>query len=450
MFNKNRQPDKQLLTFKKADGVISLDKREFAQLLADAFDNMLYNTIESDKDNENRWNRNDKTYYSNSSYWKETLLDYNYIGQTIVLNDFAVIEWLPSSPGLFFTAKAENARRKAEQYFNPEYDEFLPIGKLEMIMGGVGSVRLGSERISNRDRYFMCATSNGASHEGIPLIMDRNIYLQMIDEVKTRGYCNGNITGTIEILHTEKSVITFDREIPKYCLLVKDFGHINEEAKKISVTVAAAFQSDEFRSYRKTVEMMRDNFAWTYCTFDPCKANGSDLNNAVEWITQYTNRYSHNPKIVSDFDEHKNHFEGVDFKLHEIMSNRFNKSLLQEYEYSYQININKVVMGDNFEHISGTVINHSIVTNSLNKISQQLDEEAVQLLKKITEDVEKSGNKDAAENMEEFHKELQKPEPKKSLLKSFWNGVITAVPALITNADKVLNIIEKVGNIIPH
>jgi len=54
------------------------------------------------------------------------------------------------------------------------------------------------------------------------------------------------------------------------------------------------------------------------------------------------------------------------------------------------------------------------------------------------------------EKMEEFHKELQKPEPKKSLLKSFWNGVVTAVPALITNADKVLNIIEKVGNIMPH
>ena len=132
------------------------------------------------------------------------------------------------------------------------------------------------------------------------------------------------------------------------------------------------------------------------------------------------------------------------------MSNKFNKRLLREYEHSYQININKVVMGDNFEHISGTVINRSIVTNSLNKVSQQLDDEAMQLLKRVTEEVEKSGNKDAVENMEEFHKEVQKPEPKKSLLKSFWNGVVTAVPALITNADKVMNIIEKVGNIIPH
>ena len=265
----NRQSDKQLFTFKRAEGAVSLDKREFVQILADAFDNILYNSVESDRYNENRWNRSDKAYSSNSSYWKETLLDYNYIGQTILLKDFAVIEWLPSSPGLFFTGKAEHARRKAEQYFNPEHWEYLPLGKLEMIMGGVGSVRLGSERISNRDKYFMCATSNGASHEGIPLIMDRSIYLQMIDEVKTKGYCKGDIIGTIEILRTEKSVITFDREIPKYCLLVEDFKHTNKEAKKISVTVAAAFQSDEFRTYRRTAEMMRDNFAWTYCTFDP-------------------------------------------------------------------------------------------------------------------------------------------------------------------------------------
>jgi uncharacterized phage infection (PIP) family protein YhgE len=107
-------------------------------------------------------------------------------------------------------------------------------------------------------------------------------------------------------------------------------------------------------------------------------------------------------------------------------------------------------MGDNFENISGTIINRSIVTNSLNKISHQLDDESADLLKKITQEVEKSGNNDAKDNMEEFHREIQKPEPKKSLLKSFWTGVVTAVPALISNADKVLSIIEKVGTIIPH
>ena len=107
-------------------------------------------------------------------------------------------------------------------------------------------------------------------------------------------------------------------------------------------------------------------------------------------------------------------------------------------------------MGDNFESISGTVINRSIVSNSFNKVKEQVGEEDARLLQQITEEVEKSGNKDAVENMEGYHQEIQKPETKKSLLKSFWNGVVTAVPALITNADKILNIIEKVGKMLPR
>ncbi|MGV3556932.1 hypothetical protein [Larkinella arboricola] len=448
-----KQSDEQRFIFKKGDGVASLNKREFIQIFADAFDNMLYNFVESDIDTfeRNLYNKfsesTGKVYYSNSSYWKETLLDYNYIGQTITLKDFAVIEWLPSSPGLFFTGKAEKARRKAELFVNPNYNEYLPLGKLEMIMGGVGSVRLGSEGTSNSNKYFMCATSNGASHEGIPLILDKRIYLQIIDEIKTKGYCKGTITGTIAVLHTEKSIITFDREIPKYCLLVEHFRHTYEKkdaiVEKISVTIAAAFQSEDLKGYNLTEETNKNNFAWTYCTFDPCKDNGRDLKKAVEWITQYTYRYSSNPRIISDFDEHFDHFGGVDFTLQEIMSNRFNKELLKQYEYSYQININKLVFGDNFEHVSGMIINRSIVTNSLNKVSQQLNDEAVQLLKGITEAVEKSGNNDATENLEEFYKELQNSKPKKSLLKSFWYGVVTAVPMLIIHTDRVMNIIEK-------
>ena len=111
------------------------------------------------------------------------------------------------------------------------------------------------------------------------------------------------------------------------------------------------------------------------------------------------------------------------------------------------VNIGKVFMGDNIENNHGTIINHSIVNNSLNKILQRLGEEEAQLLKHITNEVEKSGQQDALENMEEFHKEIQKAEPKKSLLKSFWNGISTALPALITNTDKILGIIDKVGNL---
>ncbi|MGV3556931.1 hypothetical protein [Larkinella arboricola] len=109
----------------------------------------------------------------------------------------------------------------------------------------------------------------------------------------------------------------------------------------------------------------------------------------------------------------------------------------------------KTVMGDNFENISGTVINRSLVSNSFNKVRDQIDEESAKLLEYITLEVEKSGNKDAVDLMEGFHKEIQQPEPKKSILKNFWNGLVIAIPSLISNADKVMDIIEKIGKIIP-
>jgi hypothetical protein len=139
-------------------------------------------------------------------------------------------------------------------------------------------------------------------------------------------------------------------------------------------------------------------------------------------------------------------------KKWETYVNALSSGTITRGEYSHEFReaiINHIYMGDKFENISGTVINRSVVTNSFNKISEQLDPESVALLKQITEEVDKSGNKEAVENMEAFHTEIQKPEPKKGILKSLWNGVTTAIPALITNTDKVVDIIEKIGKMIP-
>lgn len=451
MYKDNKRKEFQRFTFKKGEGVITLPKRDFLQILGDAFDNFLYTLVRTERNrNQDYEDRRIKTYHKNVVFWQETLLNYNHIGQRIRLKNFSVIEWLPSSPGLFFTGKAENSRRKAEQSFNFDRNEFLPLGKLEMVLGGIGSVRLGSDTIGrNTNRYYMCATSSGASHEGIPLILDGRLYSTIIDEVKSKGYCKGELTGTIQILQTEKSIITYDREVPKYCLVVDDIKKWNDTADDILVTIAVAFQCEDDRDYGFNRNTEKTEFKWTFCTFEPNRGD-DNLIKSVDWLRDYTERYCGDPKIISDFDEHRNHFTDVEFSIRNIMSNETNRARISEYAHNYQFNINKVVMGDNFENISGTIINRSIVSNSFNKVREQIDEEAAQLLQHITEEVERSGDKEAVEIMESFHEEIQKPEPKKSLLKTFWNGVVTAVPALITNADKVLDIIEKVGKVLPH
>jgi ribosomal protein S1 len=93
-------------------------------------------------------------------------------------------------------------------------------------------------------------------------------------------------------------------------------------------------------------------------------------------------------------------------------------------------------MGDNI------VVNNSIVENAFNKVKSEYNADA---LKAVEEEINKSGNKEAAENFESFNEELSKPTPKQSILKTLWKGTLAALPSLsqftsiISNIEKLFN-----------
>jgi hypothetical protein len=126
---------------------------------------------------------------------------------------------------------------------------------------------------------------------------------------------------------------------------------------------------------------------------------------------------------------HQNHFT-------ESSTSQTKVTVIKKYKF----------MGDIISNNSAPVNNRSIV-NSFNKIEEKFGKEAVLLLERIAKEVEKSGDKHAQQLMEEFHEEIQKPKPKKSKLKSSWKRFAKIVPSL-TNADKILGIIEKISKIV--
>ena len=74
-------------------------------------------------------------------------------------------------------------------------------------------------------------------------------------------------------------------------------------------------------------------------------------------------------------------------------------------------------MGDKFENISGsTIINRSIVQNSLNQIGAR-DPELAGALEAIADEIEKSGNAEAAANFEALSKEFEGAAPTKPILR---------------------------------
>jgi hypothetical protein len=93
------------------------------------------------------------------------------------------------------------------------------------------------------------------------------------------------------------------------------------------------------------------------------------------------------------------------------------------------------------------VVNNSIVENALNKVRSEYNEgvNIADALKAVEEEINKSGNTEAAENFESFNEELSKPEPKKSILKTLWQGTLAALPSLsqftsiISNVEKLFS-----------
>jgi hypothetical protein len=103
-----------------------------------------------------------------------------------------------------------------------------------------------------------------------------------------------------------------------------------------------------------------------------------------------------------------------------------------------------IIMGDIIKDIGAgaIIVNRSTVEKSFNKVREEFDEETANALKKVEEEINKSGNKEAAELFETFNEELQKPEPKKSILRTVWNGIQLALPT-ITQLTKVVADISK-------
>lgn len=97
--------------------------------------------------------------------------------------------------------------------------------------------------------------------------------------------------------------------------------------------------------------------------------------------------------------------------------------------------------GDSFQDIKdSSIVNRSIVQASFNKVEEEFDSDTAKALKIVAAEIEKSGNKKAAELFEGFNEELQKPKPKRSVLHNLWNGIVKALPELTSLAEVVSKI----------
>jgi hypothetical protein len=308
---------------------------DFGSIVKDIFDVAIYGKLHSDQPYQAKYQEIE----SNESFWSKVMEGELREGMRVLLRDFHVMEWIPISPGRFFTPEASAARRRALQYVYGEHEEFLPLGKSEMVFGGIGSVRLKS-RVIDRDRFFFAgATASGVSHEGNPLLIRDKDFCLLVNSLADHGGVRCNISGWIRVLPDELSLIGMSVNenrgiesglsscLPKYCLEVeKILKHKTSKRGELLATAAIMFPTDYYRGSgdsRGGLTFSMNGYetyfkkSWSFCSFDPSEGI-SAINRAAQWLQDYAGRYSGKlgatekdgrpVPIFSDFDEHCDHF----------------------------------------------------------------------------------------------------------------------------------------------
>lgn len=90
------------------------------------------------------------------------------------------------------------------------------------------------------------------------------------------------------------------------------------------------------------------------------------------------------------------------------------------------------IMGDVFNDIGAgaMIVNRSNLINAMNATKDTAGPDVSEALRQLAEFIQKSGNNEAADSFNAFTEELQRPNPRKSVLKSLWNGMLAALPTI--------------------
>jgi len=144
----------------------------------------------------------DATFKDTGQLWHAILKEKRRAYMPVVLEDCYLSEWFPRSPGLYHIPQARMARELAVAFIDRRFgaapiddrirepaearrrarrkeDHTLvltPEGKMSMLKGGVGCIRLKPVEQEGRIFWLMSASSSGVAHEGFPLAVPKELY----------------------------------------------------------------------------------------------------------------------------------------------------------------------------------------------------------------------------------------------------------------------------------
>jgi hypothetical protein len=206
---------------------------------------------------------------SNAEVWKLFLEERLYDTRRVTLDHFHLFEWFPLSPGRFHTPEGRQYREMASQAMELSADGrtyFNPVGKLAMIRGGIGAVRLRPRQIADEPHFFMTASSTDVCHEGFPVLIPRRFYGPLKARMLEEGAVPVTLSG--EMRYIPSDAVTFfagSRDIPLLYLHVDALQVLPRPRSEVTSYLVSAAVSFAGRFEG------REGLYVTFASFDPAR-----------------------------------------------------------------------------------------------------------------------------------------------------------------------------------
>ena len=294
---------------------------------------------------EKRELKGDRSYDSNADFWQDAFRDQVIAERTVLLRGFNIFEWIPRNPGLYHKREAADAREMAQQFIQygsptgyvggaaQSLDHaavfrsitqakgstrqiiYTPQGKVSMLQGGVGCVRLSPVELKGKTGqfWFMSATSSEAPDEGIPVLMADDVYQTVIDEIRTYGSATRDLVGRTKFVPKEfRDLYSVRHGLPRLYLEVLETPRSEKRVTAPAqgeVSVAASFLS-EYEGYPRIYA--------SYVTFNPSSEGARQ--SATEWMKQEYIEGLYKGSVLTDFDQQAPSIADTLFSLNQVLT----------------------------------------------------------------------------------------------------------------------------------
>ena len=286
----------------------------------------------------------DRIYDDSKLFWRDVLNERLRAEQSVVLDRLRLFEWFPRNPGLYHTEQASLARNEAARHIRHiekrAYDAFrsnadappdhatlirtvtaattptrtqifTPQGKLSMLQGGIGCIRLQPAILEDGSRaWFMAATSSTSPDEGIPLLVPNELYQRFIDRIIDNGFATVTLHGHTRFIPNQYIDLPARwAGIPRLYVEIDDIEDAGPDEDYGLVSVAASFLAE--------LDGPASVYA-AYVTFDP--GHEGARASATRWLREEYVQGYYKGQLLTDFDQQCPTIANTLFSLNEVLT----------------------------------------------------------------------------------------------------------------------------------